>query len=596
MNLLDRSELKIEDTWKLEDIYDSDDACRRDTKEVVYLSVELGMYEGRLKESKETLLEFLDRMSYAKEKAQKIYVYSFLKADQDGNVAFNKKQRGQAIKANMMLESAISFLVPEIVSIDEELLEEFFSNNEDLEVYRFFIDDILRVKEHVLSPDAERIIALTGEMVQGPQMAYEALVYTDLNFGIVNNEAGEAVQLTSERFQIFMESQDRNVRRNAYNALYAEYINHKNTIASMLNSNVQTDQFQVAVRKFGSSLAMSLSDNNIPIEVYHNLIRTIKGRIELLHRYVNLRKRALNQNEVAPYDMQVALEPEFLYKYTFKEAEEVICKGLEALGPEYIANLRKCFNERWIDVYENKGKRAGAYAWGCYGNHPYILMNWQSNTNSLFTLAHELGHAMHFNYSFSTQPFIYSDTPIFIAEVASTVNEVLLVNYLLDNAKSDVEVRYLLEHMIKTFAATVFRQTQFAEFELYMHQLIEKGEAITDESLNEEYAKLLKEYYGDDYLVDNLIQFEWARVPHFYNSFYVYQYATGYCAAIDIAKRIRCDEKAREEYIRFLKSGNSDYPVEVLKIAGVDMTSREPMLSALEFFSEALEKLELFHK
>ena len=596
LNLLNRSELKTEDTWKLEDIYISDDACQKDIEEVIKLSDELKSYEGKLGESKETLLKFLNLMNYAKEKAQRIYVYSFMRLDQDGNVSFYKGQKDRAVKANMILESAISFFVPEILSMDRATVEGFINDNGDLEIYRFFIEDILRAKEHILSPDVEMTIALTSEMAQAAQMAYESLVYTDLKFGVVKDELGNDVQLTSERYQLFMENRNRDVRKAAYDALYAEYIDHKNTFASLLNSNAKADQFQVSVRKFESSLDMSLFKNNIPVEVYKNLISTIKSRAELLHSYVSLRKKVLNQTEVAPYDMQVALESEFEYSYSFKEAEQIIYKGLGVLGPEYVSGLRKCFGERWIDAYENKGKRAGAYAWGCYGNHPYVLMNWQSNTNSLFTLAHELGHAMHFNYSFSTQPFIYSDTPIFIAEVASTVNEVLLVNYLLDNATSDAEVRYLLEHMIKTFVATVFRQTQFAEFELYMHELVEKGEGITDESLRETYGKLLKEYYGADYVVDDSIPFEWARIPHFYSSFYVYQYATGYCAAIDIARRIRVDDKAREDYIKFLKAGNSDYPAEVLKISGVDMTKKDPILSALEFFSEVLEKLEKLYK
>ena len=596
LNLLSRSELKAEDTWKLEDIYISDDACRKDIEEVLMLSNDLKSYEGKLGESKETLLKFLNLMNYAKEKAQRVYVYSFMRLDQDGNVSFYKGQKDRAVKASMVLESAISFFVPEILSMDYATVKGYLKENEELSIYRFFIEDILRTKEHILSPEAEMTIALTSEMAQAAQMAYESLVYTDLKFGVVKDESGEGIQLTSERYQLFMESQNREVRKAAYNALYTEYINHKNTFACLLNSNAKADQFLVSVRNFESSLDMSLFKNNIPVEVYSNLIATIKSKTELLHRYVSLRKKVLNQSEVAPYDMQVALEGEFEYTYSFKEAEQIIYKGLGVLGLEYVSSLKKCFNDRWIDAYENKGKRAGAYAWGCYGNHPYVLMNWQSNTNSLFTLAHELGHAMHFNYSFSTQPFIYSDTPIFIAEVASTVNEVLLVNYLLDNATSDAEVRYLLEHMIKTFVATVFRQTQFAEFELYMHKLVENDEAITDESLREEYSKLLKEYYGTDYLVDDSISFEWARIPHFYSSFYVYQYATGYCAAIDIARRIRVDDKAKEDYIKFLKAGNSDYPTEVLKIAGVDMTKKDPILSALEFFSEVLERLEKLHK
>lgn len=336
---------------------------------------------------------------------------------------------------------------------------------------------------------------------------------------------------------------------------------------------------------------MSLFGDNIPVSVYKNLIVTVKNRVSLLHDYVSFRKDVLKLDEFRPYDMYVSLSKHFDYKIEFEEAKEVISNGLLVLGEDYQKELSCAYAQRWIDPYENVGKRAGAYATGSYGTHPYVLMNWQGNMNSLFTLAHELGHAMHFRYTYANQPFMYAETPIFVAEVASTVNEVLLSNHMIKKSKDDLEKAYLLEYFVRTFVGTLFRQTLFAEFEMKMFEMAQAGEALTYEELTILYSSLLKEYYGEDYLVDDQISVEWSRIPHFYRPFYVYQYATGYSAACDIAKRVMRDDAAKDDYIKFLKAGNSNYPIEILKIAGVDMFSSRPIDNALDLFASSLNDL-----
>jgi len=452
---------------------------------------------------------------------------------------------------------------------------------------------MIRQKPHVLSRAEEALIAQVGNLAQSPGKIFNLLNNADLKFPKIKNEQGEEVELTHGRYIQFLESRDRDVRRNAFKAMYSTYAKYKNTIAATLSSNINKNIFYARARHYPSVLEMSLFGDNIPKEVYTNLIDTIHESLPLLHRYLKLRKKLLKVEELHMYDLFAPLVEEFKMDITYDEAKEIVERGLQPLGENYLNILRQGFSSRWIDVYENENKRSGAYSWGAYGTHPYVLLNHKDNLNSMFTLAHEMGHAIHSYLSDEHQEYRYAQYTIFLAEVASTLNEALLMNYLLKNTTDPKEKLYLLTYYADQFRTTVFRQTMFAEFEKIIHEKAEAGESLTPDELCKIYYDLNVLYHGKDMVVDKDIEMEWARIPHFYTSFYVYKYATGFSAATSFAKQILEEgEPAVERYLGFLKSGGSDYSINILKRAGVDMSSPEPIKQAMSVFKELLDEME----
>ncbi|OKO93199.1 Oligoendopeptidase F [Geobacillus proteiniphilus] len=588
-----RSEIPVEETWRLEDIFPTDDAWEEEFKQVKAMIPKLGEYKGRLGESPEVLYEALQYQDEVSMRLGKLYTYAHMRYDQDTTNSFYQGLDARAKSLYSEASSAMAFIVPEILAINEAVLRSFLEQYEPLRLYAHALDEITRQRPHVLSAEEEAILAQASEVMQATSDTFSALNNADLTFPTIIDENGEEVEVTHGRFIRFLESTDRRVRRDAFYAVYHTYEKFQNTFANTLAGTVKKDNFFARIRRYSSAREAALDANNIPESVYDNLIATIHEHLPLLHRYVRLRKRVLGLDELHMYDLYTPLVQDVKMEVTYDEAKQYMLEGLAPLGEEYVAIVKEGLDNRWVDVRENKGKRSGAYSSGAYGTHPYILLNWQDNVNNLFTLVHEFGHSVHSYYTRKTQPYPYAHYSIFVAEVASTCNEALLNDYLLKTIDDEKKRLYLLNHYLEGFRGTVFRQTMFAEFEHLIHLKAQQGEALTAEMLTALYYDLNKTYFGDDIVVDKEIGLEWARIPHFYYNYYVYQYATGFSAAIALSKQILEEgEPAVTRYIDFLKAGSSDYPIEVLKKAGVDMTSAEPIRQACQVFAEKLEEME----
>lgn len=550
-------------------------------------------YRGRLTNSAEDLLHGLNIYIGLMEKVEKLFVYAHMLKDQDNA---NTKSQGLLDRAQGLAveyDSAISFLVPEILEISEEKLNEYISTLEGLKSYKHFLGDLMRKKKHILSEKEEKILAMAGEVANAPGDIFSMVNDADMRFPYITNEDGQEVELTHGRYIQFLESKERKVRKQAFKALYETYGKQKNTIATTFNYSIKKDLFFSKIRNYPSTLEMALHGDNIPISVYDNLIKAVEENMDALHRYVSIRKKALKLDELHMYDLYVPIIQDIEMQIPYSQAKEMVAKGLEPLGDKYLNILKEGYNSGWIDVLENQGKTSGAYSWGCYDTHPYVLLNYQENVNNVFTLAHEMGHAIHSYLSNKKQPYISANYKIFVAEVASTLNEILLTNYLLETLEDDQQKAYVLNHYLEQFRGTVYRQTMFAEFERIVHSMAERGEPLTVDSLSEIYYNLNLKYYGPEMVIDEEIALEWARIPHFYSSFYVYKYATGFAAAAALARQILDQgQPAVERYLDFLSSGGSDYPIELLKKAGVDMTSPEPVDQALETFATLVGKME----
>lgn len=588
-----RNEIDLKYKWDLEAIYANDQDWEHDFKKAKDLADQLKKYEGKLENSPQDLLHVLKLSDQVSELVGRIFVYARMRKDEDNT---NAKYQALADRANSLsieVNSASSYIVPEILAISTETLKKYIQEEKGLQLYQQYLDEIIRMKPHVLSTEEEKLLAQVGEVAQAPDNIFGMLNNADIKFPTIKDENGEEVELTKGRYIQFMESADRRVRKDAFTALYQTYGNLKNTFAATLNANVKKNVFYAKVRKYPSALVASLDDDNVSQEVYDNLIATVHKNMDLMYRYVKLRKKLLGMDELHMYDLYTPIVKDVKIHVPYEKAQEIVIKGLEPLGKDYLTQLQKGFESRWIDVYENQGKTSGAYSWGAYGTHPYILLNYQNNVNDMFTLAHELGHSMHSFYSHANQPYVYSHYKIFVAEVASTLNEALLMNYLLKTTTDKNEKLYYLNHYLEQFRATVYRQTMFAEFEKMIHEKVESGEALTPELLNQMYHELNMKYYGPEMVVDDLIDLEWARIPHFYMNFYVYKYATGFSAAISLSQQILEEgQPAVDRYLTFLKSGSSDYPVNLLKKAGVDMNTPEPVQKALDVFKEILDQME----
>lgn len=593
MKVMKREEQKIENTWALEDLYINDDAWKDDGIRIEFAIEELKEYDGRLEESAETLLNCLKAYADANCLLEAYYVYANQKYHQDTANFYYQGFAGEAeIKMNM-LNATAAFMVPQILAIPQETLETFYKEDPELLEYRRFIDNIQRQKEHTLDEKGEQMLAAANEVAKGASNIYSMFNNADVRFADITDEKGEQVPLTQGRFISYMENHDRNVRKDAFTSLYATYKQNINTIAAMYDANARSTAFFAKQRGYESSLEATLDDSEIPVAVYDKLIETVNANLQPMYDYVALRKKCLQVEELHMYDVYVPMIEGVEKTYTFEEAKELVLKGLAPLGDDYLELLKEGFDNRWIDIYENEGKRNGAYSWGAYGVHPYVLLNYQGTLNHVFTLAHEMGHALHSHYSDLHQPYLYAGYKIFVAEVASTCNEALLIHYLLKNTEDKKEKEYLINYFLDQFKGTLYRQTMFAEFEKHTHELIKEGKTLTAEVLCGAYKELNKKYFGPDMVVDEEIAYEWARIPHFYTPFYVYQYATGFAAAIAISSRIlKGEEGAVEDYKQFLSGGSSMSPIELLKLCKVDMTGGEPIERALEVFESYVKELE----
>ncbi len=588
-----RSEIKVEDTWKLEDIFASDDAWEKEFEEVKALIPKMEKFKGKLGESAQTLYDALQEQDELTMRVSKLYTYAHMRYDQDTTNSFYQGLNDRIKTLYTQIASALSYVTPEILSIEESKIKQYMAEHKELTLYAHALDEITRERPHILSESEEALLAQASEVLGSSSNTFGMLNNADLEFPSIKDENGEEVEITHGRYIRFLESSDRRVREEAFKAVYETYGKFKNTFASTLSGTVKKDNFSARVRHYNSARHSALSTNNIPEEVYDNLVKTVNDNLHLLHRYIDLRKKVLGIEELHMYDLYTPLVKDVKMEVTYEEAKDYILKGLKPLGEDYLNVLKEGFENRWVDVHENKGKRSGAYSSGTYGTNPYILMNWQDNVNNLFTLAHEFGHSVHSYYTRKTQPYPYGDYSIFVAEVASTCNEALLNDYLLKTIDDEKQRLYLLNHYLEGFRGTVFRQTMFAEFEHDVHVRAQNGEPLTPELLTKLYYDLNKKYFGDNLVIDEEIGLEWARIPHFYYNYYVYQYATGFSAAAALSKQILEEgDAAVERYVGFLKSGSSDYPIEVLKKAGVDMTTSQPIEEALAVFEEKLTEME----
>lgn len=587
--LCKRTEQNPKDCWAIEDLFESDEQWKNEFDALKEEIKQVEKYKGRLAEDAFELLNYLKLEDALSVRLEKIYVFANQKYHED---TANGNYQGLSSMAQGLMtefEGLTSFAEPEILEIEEKRLKAFLHENKELALYQIYLDEITRKRDHILSLESEKILADAGEMANGPDDIFSMFNHADLKFPDVVTGDGRKLPLTHGKYISYMESSDRELRKSAFMNLYHTYKKYENTLASIYRANLKQEYFFAKTRKYDSSLAMALDGSQIPLSVFDNLIETVHQYMPLMHQYVKLRKDRLKLSEIHMYDLYTPMVEDVKMEIPFETAKEMVMKGLAPLGEEYLSHIQDGFSNRWIDVYENEGKKSGAYSWGAYGTHPYVLLNYQNSLNHVFTLAHEMGHALHSWYSDANQPYRYAGYRIFVAEVASTCNEALLMDNLLKQTKKKEERAYLLNYFMEQFRTTLYRQTMFAEFEKITHQMNQEGKTLTAEELCRIYHDLNVLYYGEDMVVDEEIDMEWARIPHFYNPFYVYQYATGYSAAIAISQKIINGEKhAVENYKSFLKGGSSLSPIALLKLAGVDMTTKEPIEKALKRFETLL--------
>ena len=591
--LLKRSEVNEEFTWDLTALCPDKAAWEAVIEDIQERASRLAELEGHIADSAETLLSYLTQLEEMEIKSTPAYSYAHRLSDQDvGNTA-NQAMVQKLQSINASISSKLAFADPEILEIDAETLERYYAEQPKLEAYRKYIQEIQRLKPHRLSAEMERLLAMTGEMSGIPSQTFSIFNNADLKLPEMTDENGETIRITHGRYGTLIRSADPRGRREAFENVYRTYKQFENTLASLYSGQVKKLMFYAKARKFASTLEAAVSGNDVSPSVYENLLTVVNANLDKMYRYVSLRKRLLDLDELHMYDVYTPIIPDASRKISFEEAKETVLKALAPLGEDYISLLQEGFQNRWIDVYENEGKRSGAYSAGAYGSHPCVLLNYDDTLDDMFTLAHEMGHALHSHYSNTNQPYFYSHYRIFVAEVASTCNEILLMEYLLKHTTDAKERAYLLNHYLDSFKGTVYRQAMFAEFEKKTNALAESGESLTAQVLNDVYYELNQRYFGPDMVSDPAIAVEWAKVPHFYYNFYVYQYATGFSAAVAIARNILKEgAPAVARYKEFLSGGCSLPPVELLKIAGVDLETPRPIQEALDVFGEVLDEIE----
>ena len=587
-----RSEVDPKNTWATEDLFANDEAWEQAMAELASMPEQMASFRGRLGESGACLLDYFRLSDTYSLKISRAANYAFRKADEDTAVGRYQEMRGKIISLDVAVSSASAFDTPEILAIPDETLERFYRETPDLQLYRRALDKIRARRAHVLSDAEEKLLASAGEMAESPEQIGSMFRDADLKFPEAVDVNGEKHQLTQGSYIPMLQSADRVLRKSAFETLYHTFGSFKNTTAACLDAQMKQLIFFARARKYDSALDASLARTEVPVSVYTNLIQTVSDNLPYMYRYVRLRKKLMGLDELHMYDIYTTLVSDAEREITFEQAKQTVLEGLAPLGAEYRAMLEEGFANRWIDVYENEGKRSGAYSSGALP-HPYVLLNHQNTLDSQFTLAHEMGHALHSYLSLKNQPTVYSDYVIFVAEVASTCNEVLLMRHLLSKTTDKRERAYLINYFLEQFRGTLYRQTMFAEFELMMSRRAEAGQALTADALCEMYYDLNKKYYGEDVVVDREIAMEWARIPHFFYNFYVFQYATGFSAAVAIANRIlREGQPAVDDYLKFLSSGSTMDPISLLKIAGVDMASPAPINDALKIFDDLISEME----
>ena len=587
-----RSEIPDKYKWNLEDIFKTE-ADWRKAVETVKVSIEdFEKFEGTLTTGA-AIFNCLEKMYDTLELNNLVYLYGNLKQREDTTVSEFQAMEDIASSTDTEFEAAISFVEPEILEHDEKTIRQFITTTPGLKKYEHYLNDLLRKKAHVLSAEMEELLANAEEIGEAPSNIYDVLESGDLKFGSITDENGNTVEVTYARYGTLIRSANRRVRKDTFEAYNDAFGKLKNTFATLFSSSVKKDIFFAKTRKYTSTLDASLYESNIPRTVYEKLIETVEEFLPVLHRYMNVRKKALKLDELHIYDRFVPLVDDIDTKIPYDKAAEMVIEGLAPLGKEYIAAMEKALENRWIDVYENEGKATGGFEWGMYGCHPYILLNYEDNIADMLTLAHELGHAMHDHYAYQTQPHVYADAPIFLAEVASTVNEVLMTEHLIKTTTCPKTRIYLLDQYIEQFRDNMFHQVMFAEFEKITHNMAEEGEPLTLDVLNDVFGGLYKKYYGPGMVIDERLHLSWATIPHFYRAFYVYQYSTGYAAALALATKLKSGcPQALEDYLGFLKSGSSNYPIEILKKAGVDMSTPEPVRETLQVFEGLVAEME----
>ena len=584
-----RSEISDEYKWSVKDLYSSDELWNNDYEKALKSTQEKSSLEGCVMDSADTLADALSESEKDDYITERLYVYAFMRYYEDTSDGTYQQMSGKAQMLAVKMSEKYSFLVPEIMAADDDKVARFLDSDK-IKPYRHLLCDMLAKKEHTCSQKEEKLLAMASQMADSPSDIFSKFNNADVKFGKVHDEHGDEKELTSAGFSVFMESRDRNVRKEAFYALYRQYKSYINTLAASYYGNVKQAVFFANARNYESTLQMYLSGSFIPESVYTNLIDTVNNNLDKMHDYVSLRKKTLGVDELHFYDIYAPLTSDYTVNVSYENAKETVLDALKILGDDYVSQVKKGYESGWVDVYENDGKRSGAFSWGAYGTHPYIFLNYTETLNDIFTLIHETGHAMHTYYSNETQPYTYAGYKIFVAEVASTCNEVILIDYLLKHSQSDEEKKYLYGHYLEQFKGTLFRQTMFAEFEMITHRMAQDGEVLNAESLCGTYKKLNEKYFGKDMVIDEEIAYEWARIPHFYTPFYVYQYATGFSAAVAIAtKIINGDKEVLHGYREFLKGGSSMHPIELLSLCKIDMSKPDVIQDALNVFGSLIE-------
>lgn len=586
-----RDDIKDEYKWDLSKIYSSKEDWQKDFDIVKEEILKINDYKDNFLKNGKKFYEFLKYDENVSRRLEKIYYYAHLNYDAD---TLNEKYKVMMNKVSdlyVIYSELSSFVTPELLKLDKKKLELFYGDEEKLKEYKFNIENIYRYKEHTLDEDKERMLSNLSNCLSSPEEIYEVLTDSDFEYDYIIDENGNKVKFNESNYSLFIKSKDRNIRKKAFEMLHDKYKKYIRTIATIYKSEVETNVVTAKIKNYDSAISASLYSDNVPVKIYDNLIKVVNDNLNVLYNYYDLKKKILSLDEFHMYDTYVEIINKVDKKYTFDEAKEMVINALSVLGDEYISNLKKAFDEKWIDIYHNKGKRSGAYSSGNYDINPYVLLNYEGTLDDVSTLVHELGHSMHTYLSCHNNPYQYSSYEIFVAEVASTVNELLLANYMLKNSKDKNEKLAIINHILDLYKATLFRQTMFAEFEQKTHSLREQGEVLTSDLLSNIYYDLIKKYFGKNVVCDDLIKYEWARIPHFYYGFYVYKYATGISAASYIVDGILNNKEGQlESYINFLKTGGSMYPLDELKVANIDLTNEEVIQSAIKTFEKYIKE------
>lgn len=592
-----RNEIDEKYKWDLTTIFKDDESYNKEYSEVKEKIKDIEKYKDTITLSSENLLNYLKFDEELVRRITKLYLYANLKQDEDTTNSFYKNMYGKIMNLYKEYSSISSFAYPEILSCSYDKIKDYIKENENLKEYAFALEKDFRYKDHILSKEEERILSVLSNSLNASENAYTSLIYSDMKLDDIKDEEGNTVSLNDSNYTKYISSKDRKVRQSAFKSMYNFFENYKNTFASLYDSNTETICEIAKLKNFNSSLESAMYPDNIDISVYNNLIDTVNNNLKTIYKYYDLKKKILNLDELHLYDIYTPLVSEFDKKYTYDEAKEIILEALSPLGEDYLKIIKKAFNERWIDVYYNEGKRTGAYSSGNYDTNPFILTNFEGKLGSVSTLIHELGHSMHTYFSSKNNTFVDSEYRIFVAEVASTVNEILLDKYLIDNAKTNEEKLFVINNLMELYKSTIIRQTMFAEFEKDMHELKEKGETLTSELLCSKYYELNKKYFGDNVVIDEEIKYEWERIPHFYYNFYVYKYATSLSISSKIANDIyNKKEYAKENYIKFLSLGGSMYPLEELRTIGIEGDKPLVIEEAINAFDKLIDEFEIEYK